>query len=277
MAQVLMRTPSATLVAEGYGTLEVHRKKGLSRRRKHVVYGRRELSDDRNRLRLEHHQSGIVLHLPPYLFLIGAMQLSARISSADRFSFPKTVGVTIYSTKRKVQQKVEVSPDQQQLNFASSTKPMGCKALQRYNTQAGRPIFLDRSYLTINVKMLTGETFVLEVETNEPIEEVKRMIQDKAGIPPEQQRLIHAGTLIDDGGCLSDYSIQKEATVYLIRRLCRYEVFIKNHIASHTLTLQVEASYTVQYLKAMIEAEEGISQDSSNSSFVVYHWRREEH
>ena len=170
-----------------------------------------------------------------------------------------------HCVKRNVQQKMEVSEDQEQLNFASSTKLVVGKALQCYNTQMGESLF--HCIGSINVKMLTGETFVVEVEANEPIEEVKQKIQEKTGLPPEQQRLIHAGTLMHDGGFLSDYSIQKEATVYLVRRLCRYEVFIKNQITSHTLTLQVEASYTIQYLNAMIEAKEGISRDQQQLIF----------
>ena len=194
------------------------------------------------------------------------MQVSARIPSADQLIFPNAEGEYMtHCVKRNVQQKMEVSEDQEQLNFASSTKLVVGKALQCYNTQMGESLF--HCIGSINVKMLTGETFVVEVEANEPIEEVKQKIQEKTGLPPEQQRLIHAGTLMHDGGFLSDYSIQKEATVYLVRRLCRYEVFIKNQITSHTLTLQVEASYTIQYLNAMIEAKEGISRDQQQLIF----------
>ena len=115
--------------------------------------------------------------------------------------------------------------------------------------------------------MLTGETFTIEVQTSEPIEEVKKKIQAKIGLPPEQQRLIHAGTLMDDGGSLSDYSIQNEATVYLIHRLCRYEILIEKSSTNRTLSLQVEPSYRIENLKAMIEAKERISQDQQQLTF----------
>lgn len=85
--------------------------------------------------------------------------------------------------------------------------------------------FLKSKYLSLDfgiqvfVKTLTGKTITLDITPNETILKVKKKIQDKEGIPVDQQKIVYAGMTLEDEDQIFEYGIQRESTLHLVLRL----------------------------------------------------------
>ena len=153
-----------------------------------------------------------------------------------------------------IQAKEDIPLDQQILLYTGTPLEDQC-TLAAYIIQTEHVLHLVLELVSMQIFVITpaDNTISLEVNALDTIDSVKAKIWSKEGISPDEQCLMFAERILNDGCTLANYNIAKEA-VLLLRCIMKVNIRIQT---GKTITLEVEASDTIQTVKAKIQDKEG--------------------
>jgi ubiquitin C len=233
------------------------------------------------------------------------MPILVKLPTRKQFTLEVSETELIEDVKRKIEDKEGIPTEKQRLIFKGKILE-NSRTLQDLSIMRNsilrlyfRPTLIEKSLspseilsrcpdpIEIFVKTLNGKQFTLEVSETERIEDVKMKIEDKEGIPANQQKLIFAGRRLEDDRTLQDYSIGRDVTVFLILPMKRpassgelpasskelaeprrkLEILVKTVTGKH-FTLEVSQTERIEDVKGMIEDREGHPADQQRLMFA---------
>ncbi|KAL5705381.1 hypothetical protein ACHQM5_023690 [Ranunculus cassubicifolius] len=147
-----------------------------------------------------------------------SMQVSIRLEKDGSVIALKVKGwYTVENVKNMIESMMGISIENQRL-CVDQVKLENDRTLADLNICEGQTLNLI-SGMVIYVKTTRGMTHTLVVGGSDTVDDVKKMIEEKDGMPVDLQRLIFAGRQLEDQRNLSDCHIEDNSTISMVTRL----------------------------------------------------------
>lgn len=188
------------------------------------------------------------------------MQINIKAIKGTILCLDVSLNDTIDTLKAKIRGKEGIPIHQQQLFFGEKKLENGF-TLKDYSIQNNSTIDLIIVFrITIRIfkKTYIRNYFNLDVSINETIEDIKTKIQEKEGIPREQQQLIFGGKQLENCFTLKEYSIQNNSKLVLVVDSGKRMLLYIKTIRGTTISFDVEPNDQIGDIKSKIQEKEGI-------------------
>ena len=227
--------------------IKIENKEKIPIEQQRLLFAGKELEDNKtfNDYNIKNEDT---IHLA--LRLKGVMKILIKTINQKIINLDANYSDTIKDIKIKIEEKEGILPNHKYKLIFSGKKLDDSKTLEYYNIKNGTILYLVQVGLFPIIVQIRKETKItIDVERSDTIKNIKEIIKEKEEIPIEQQRLFFNGKILEDDNCIWLYKIQKDSNIYLSRII---QVFVEI-ITGKTITLNVEQSNTIEYIKDKIK------------------------